>query len=73
MKPSVPWDIWPLLNRLVELFTTKRMVWGDSYTGGMGTEAYRKSMDVIYQAFAQLSEEERMDILGNTARRLYRL
>ena len=66
-------DIWPLLYRLAELFTPRRMVWGDSYAGGMGTEKYQKSMDVVHEAFAHLPERERMEILGGTARRLFKL
>ncbi len=73
-KEGAPyWDIWPLLHRLAELFTPQRMVWGDSYKGGMGTEAYARSMNIVHEAFAHLPERDRMDILGGTARRLYRL
>ena len=66
-------DIWPLLHRLVELFTPRRIVWGDSYKGGMGTDEYSKSMDIVHHAFDYLSSEDRMEILGGAARRLYKL
>lgn len=73
-KESYPFrDAWHYVHRIAELFTPKRMVWGDSYKGGMGSKEYGQSMEIVHQVLSNLSLQDRHEVLGGTARRLFKL
>ena len=63
----------PLVKEIVRRFTPDRLVWGDSYKGGMGSPAYSKSIADTQQLLDFLSSEEQRRIFIDTPRRLFRL
>ncbi|MBA7584863.1 hypothetical protein ES708_26829 [subsurface metagenome] len=69
-----PYDnLKPLAAEIVRRFTPERLVWGDSFSGGMGSDAYGESLRIAGQLLDFLSPEERRCIFVETPRRLFKL
>ena len=63
----------PLFREIVRRFTPERIVWGDSYRGGMGSAAYAESMQITVQLLDFLPAEKQRQIFVETPRRLFKL
>ncbi|MFC1537947.1 amidohydrolase family protein [Candidatus Latescibacterota bacterium] len=69
-----PYDnLIPLLKEIVRMYTPERLVWGDSYTGGIGSAAYAESIRTTSQLLNFLSIEEQRKIFVETPRKLFKL
>ena len=67
-------DLIPLLERVAERFTPRRMVWGSNlYVGNMGSAAYRALWELADHLHSFLSPEDRHQIFTETPKRLYKL
>ncbi|MFC1541924.1 amidohydrolase family protein [Candidatus Latescibacterota bacterium] len=64
----------PLINLIVDRFTTRKLVWGsNNYRGGMGSEAYLGLVQLARGLFDFLSIDEQKRIFIENPRRLYKI
>ncbi|MFC1539511.1 amidohydrolase family protein [Candidatus Latescibacterota bacterium] len=63
----------PLLREIVRKYTPERLVWGDSYSGGMGSAAYAESIRMTSQLLNFLTVEEQRKIFVETPRKLFKI
>jgi predicted TIM-barrel fold metal-dependent hydrolase len=62
-------DIWPNLRRIIDAFGPDRLMWGSDFTRTRPLHTYADA--VSYMKYSdQVSEAERVALLGGTARRL---
>ena len=65
--------IQPVVKELVEWFTPQRCVWGGSYKGDMGSEAYLEQVNQARRLLEFLSTDEQKQIFCKAPYRLYDL
>jgi predicted TIM-barrel fold metal-dependent hydrolase len=63
----------PLFREIVRRFAPERIVWGDSYRGGMGGSAYAESVQITARLLDFLPIEKQRQIFVETPRRLFKL
>ena len=63
----------PLIRELVQRFTTRKLVWGGSYRGGMGSDAYAGLVRNARDLLDFLSVKEQRMIFVENPHRLYKL
>jgi len=61
----------PLLERAIEAFGARRMMWGSNFPLVLGNEGYRASLRFPLQRFESRSQEERDLIFGGVALSLF--
>ena len=70
--PADPMSIWPLVRECLQAFGATRMVWGSDFPGDDAHTVLGNSLGEL-SAMSFLGESDRVEILGNTATRLWRL
>ncbi|MFC1650078.1 amidohydrolase family protein [Candidatus Latescibacterota bacterium] len=71
---ELPYDnLRPIFREIVRRYTPERLVWGDSYSGGMGSDAYTESMRITSRLLDFLTVEEQRKIFVETPRKLFKL
>ena len=69
-----PWpNLKPLVKEIARRFTPARMVWADSFRGGIGAAEYAQAILDTSHLLDFLSPEEQRQIFVDTPRRLFRL
>jgi L-fuconolactonase len=63
----------PVFERALEVFGPQRLMYGGDWPISVLAGGYDRVWEGLQPLFAQLSEPDRADILGGTARRVYRL
>jgi predicted TIM-barrel fold metal-dependent hydrolase len=63
----------PLFKEIVRRFSPERLVWGDSYRGGIGTTAYNESIRITRHLLDFLPAEKQRQIFVETPRKLFKL
>ncbi|MEL6982235.1 MAG: amidohydrolase family protein [Actinomycetota bacterium] len=64
-------DLWPHLERLVEVFGVDRLLWGTDWTRAVELLTYREGVDA-FRSSDRLSDAERAALMGGTLSRIYR-
>lgn len=64
-------DLWPALDRLLEAFGPRRIMWGSDITGNFARMSYAQAVDHV-RTTDRLSQSDKAMILGGTARRILR-
>jgi len=73
-EEDAPWlNLQPIVREIARRYGPRRMIWGGSYRGGMGTGAYVQMLAHARQLLDFLSEEDQAQVLGGTAQRAFRL
>jgi L-fuconolactonase len=79
MVTEADWDTWsdaglsPYFDTVLEAFTPKRLMFGTDWPVVTLASSYRRWVDTVRVAIAQLSADERDWILAKTAIKAYRL
>ena len=69
-----PYDnLKPLMKEIVKRFTPDRIIWGDSYSGGISSAEYNESIMVVSKLLEFLTIEEQRKIFVETPRKLFKL
>ena len=58
-------------KRIVETYTSKRIMWGSNFPVCGSVEAYRSDLSYISSENLELNDVEVQDITENTARKLF--
>jgi L-fuconolactonase len=66
-------DIRPYLDHALDVFGPRRCMFGSDWPVATLATTYRRWVDLIHQAIAALSTQDREDVLAGTATRVYRL
>lgn len=66
-------DLSPLIDKVIRAFGTDRLMWGSDYPFTKTPVEYGQSLAVMTRSVSRLIADQRAQILGGTARRLYRL
>jgi predicted TIM-barrel fold metal-dependent hydrolase len=64
-------DVTPIIGGLIDAFGPDRLLTGSNFGAGTSVEAYRAHFDRLDSFLADLAEEDRREILGGTAARLF--
>jgi L-fuconolactonase len=71
--PTTVAGLRPAWEAALELFGPARLMWGSDWPMTLRTEGYRGTWEVLGALVGELSADERADLLGGTATRVYRL
>ena len=66
-------DLQPYVDHVLEVFGPDRLLFGSDWPVCLLAATYDQVVDAARQAFAALTNDERAEVLGETAARIYRL
>jgi L-fuconolactonase len=66
-------DLRPFTDLVLECFGAGRVIFGSDWPVSMRAAPYRRTVETVKMLLAALSEPERTQVMGGTARRVYRL
>jgi predicted TIM-barrel fold metal-dependent hydrolase len=67
--PSI--DVVPVLQRAVETFGSSRSMFGSDFPIGRHKMSYKELLQIVTKALQTFSADERADVMGRTACRIY--
>ncbi len=79
MVTEATWSTWteetfqPYLDLVFEKFGTKRILYGSDWPVCLVAASYEQQLSIIQDFIATLSLSERTDVMGENAKRFYRL
>lgn len=66
-------DVAPVIARSIEIFGPQRSLFGSDYPIERVNISYQEILEVMAASLSEFSETERADVMGETARRVYRI
>lgn len=64
-------EAWPIVGDLVAAYGAERLLWGSDYPASLGKVTYRQSLEMVRSQLPLLTIQQRNEILGGTARRVF--
>lgn len=64
-------EAWPIVGNLVAAYGAERLMWGSDYPAALGKVTYRQSLEMVKSQLPFLTVQQRNEILGGTARRVF--